>query len=88
MPRLTAMDRRIIDCLIADDPEELTALAEETGGETVIQDRAKELGLTNDMIKTCRLNGSRPKQRTCMKCDKSFLSWGIRNRLCARCTPR
>lgn len=85
---LPSMDQRIIDCLIADDPEELNALAKNGGGEAALRARAKALGLTNEFIKKCRLSGSQPGLRGCMNCDVTFLSWGLQNRLCRRCSPR
>ncbi len=82
------MDQRIIDCFMAGDQERLHALSKEGGGEAAIRSRAKALGLTNEFIKKCRLSGTQPALRGCMKCDAHFLSWGLQNRLCRRCTLR
>ncbi len=82
------MDQRIIDCLVAGDQEQLDELSKDGGGEEAIRARAKALGLTNEFIKKCRLSGSRPALRACMKCDAKFLSWGLQNRLCRRCSVR
>jgi hypothetical protein len=27
----------------------------------------------------------KPKPRTCLRCDRTFASWGAANRLCAKC---
>lgn len=82
----SSLDQRIIDCLVAGDKEQLNALSSDGGGEAAIRARAKALGLTNEFIKKCRLSGTQPALRGCMKCDTSFLSWGLQNRLCRRCS--
>lgn len=84
----TILDQQIIDCMVAGDTKQLRALAKEAGGEAAIRSRAKALGLTNDFVKKCRLGGHQPALRECMNCDATFLSWGVQNRLCRRCTPR
>jgi hypothetical protein len=84
----TQLDQRIIDCFVADGEPQLGALSKDGGGEIAIRSRAKALGLTNEFIKRCRLNDSQPALRGCMKCDAEFLSWGVQNRLCRRCTPK
>jgi hypothetical protein len=80
-------DQRIVDSLIAGD-DQLRELARDGVSEAAIRERARELGVTWEFIKQCRLSGSRPAIRACMRCDASFLSSGIENRLCRRCVRR
>jgi hypothetical protein len=56
--------------------------------EASVREHAHALGLTWGFIKQCRLSGSRPAMRTCIKCDARFLSSGVDNRLCRHCPPR
>jgi hypothetical protein len=84
MSRVT--DARIIEGLVADDADERASIVQAAGGEAALQARARAIGLTRELIKQCRLSGTRPAQRACMKCDKTFLSWGVQNRLCRRCS--
>ena len=82
-----SLEQRIIDGFLADDADQLAAVAADVGGDAALRHRAKAMGLTYDFIKRCRLSGSRPALRPCMRCDTKFLSWGVQNRLCRRCSP-
>ncbi|MGE0785313.1 MAG: hypothetical protein AB7S26_06480 [Sandaracinaceae bacterium] len=83
-----SFDQEIIDCWVAEEPERLRALAARAGGVSAVTARAKALGLTREFIRTCRDLGARATMRECMRCDRGFLSWGPRNRLCKACVSR
>jgi uncharacterized paraquat-inducible protein A len=82
-------DVEIIAALVDPEPGLLNALYRtSTLTKQAVNTRAEQLGLTSDFIKRCRLTGTRPSLRTCVKCDVRFLSAGPQNRLCRRCPPR
>lgn len=82
------LDQRIIDSLVADDTKLFDELAARGVSESLVREHARALGITDGFIKECRLSGSRPAMRTCIKCDAVFLSSGLHNRLCRSCPPR
>jgi hypothetical protein len=84
----TYSDQRIIDALVSDDPKLLGALTHGGVTRADIDAHARALGVTDRFIKECRLSGSRPAMRSCVKCDARFLSSGVHNRLCRRCPAR
>jgi hypothetical protein len=81
-------ERRFIAAIIHADKAVLSELYREGMGVAAVNARAAHLGLTSEVIKLCRLNGTLPATRTCVKCDVRFLSAGPQNRLCKRCPPR
>lgn len=83
-----ALDREIIDAFIDEESGALRALYGRGLTEKAVNDRAGKLGLTREFIKRCRLAGTRPAMRACVKCDAPFLSAGKHNRLCGRCPAR
>jgi len=83
-----SLDQRIIDSLISEDMSVLRYLSACGVNEASVRAHARALGMTHEFIKQCRLSGTRPAMRTCVKCDATFLSSGIHNRLCHRCIPR
>ncbi|MDH5673824.1 MAG: hypothetical protein OEZ06_16830 [Myxococcales bacterium] len=83
-----AVEQRIIDAIVAHDAPQFGELTRSGISREAICDHARRLGLTDRMIKECRLSGTQPAMRLCMKCDARFLSSGIHNRLCRRCPPR
>lgn len=84
-----ARDQRIIDLAMSADKEALRRFAARTGATTkAIRARARKLGLTPPVIRKCRLAGTRPKRRACLRCDSKFLSRGRHNRLCRRCARK
>lgn len=82
------LDQRIVESLAADDANLIGELARSGVSEASIRARGRALGMTWEFIKQCRLSGSRPAMRVCMRCDARFLSAGIENRLCRRCVRR
>ncbi len=82
------VDQRIIEALVAHDSPHFKELTDQGVSRESIRAHARNLGLTDRFIKECRLTGSRPAMRVCVKCDTRFLSSGIHNRLCRRCPPR
>ena len=82
------IDRRIIEALVHPEQDLLNALYRSGLSAEVVSARAARLGLTNEFIKRCRLTGTQPSLRLCIKCDVKFLSAGPQNRLCRRCQPR
>ena len=84
----TQYDGQIIAALIETELGLLNALYRDGVSKQLVSARAAKLGLTHEFIKRCRLTGTRPSLRKCIKCDASFLSAGPHNRLCRRCPPR
>jgi uncharacterized paraquat-inducible protein A len=82
------VDRQIIAALIHPEQALLKALYSSGMTAEAVNARAARLGLTSDFIKRCRLTGTQPGLRQCIKCDARFLSAGPQNRLCRRCPPR
>ncbi len=93
------IDRRIIEGMLQDRDQFITAMANEGYTEAVVLRRAAELGLSEALIRQVKgvaadLAGERPGRRpapaslgarTCLSCDRIFLSSGPGNRLCMRC---
>ncbi len=94
-----SMDRRIIEGML-DDRENLMREMRDKGiNQPMVLRRAAELGLSEALIRQVRgvaadLAGERPGKkvnttqlgaRTCLCCDRVFLSTGASNRLCMRC---
>jgi hypothetical protein len=82
------LDQRIIASFVADDTQLFHELSDRGVNEESVRAHARAIGITHEFIKECRLSGSRPAMRVCIKCDARFLSSGIHNRLCRRCCPR
>jgi uncharacterized paraquat-inducible protein A len=82
------LDRRFIAAFIHPDQGLLNALYSEGLSVEAVNARAARMGLTSEFIKRCRLTGTQPDMRKCIKCDARFLSAGPHNRLCKRCPPR
>ena len=84
------LDQRIIDSCVADkaDASLFRELSARGINAASVYARARAIGLTREFVKECRLSESRPAMRSCIRCDSSFLSLGIHNRLCRRCVAR
>jgi hypothetical protein len=82
------LEQRIIQSLVADDASLFRELSRSGFNAAAIRAHARSLGMTHAFIKECRLSGSRPAMRACIRCDARFLSSGIHNRLCRRCPQR
>lgn len=93
------LDRRIIEGMLKDRNAFLDEMTHEGFGQTAVLRRAAELGLSEALIRQVKgvaadLAGERPGRRpapsslgarTCLSCDRVFLSSGPGNRLCMRC---
>ena len=93
------LDRRIIEGMLQDRNTFLEEMASEGFGAAAVLRRAAELGLSEALIRQVKgvaadLAGERPGRRpapsslgarTCLSCDRVFLSSGPGNRLCMRC---
>jgi hypothetical protein len=93
------LDRRIIEGMLHDRRALLEDLAKEGMGQAAVLRRAAELGLSEALLRQVKgvaadLAGERPGRRaapstlgarTCLSCDRVFLSTGPGNRLCMRC---
>jgi len=93
------LDRRIIEGMLHDRRALLEQLGKEGIKPSVIMRRAADLGLSEAYIRQVQgvaadLAGERPGNkrtpttlgaRTCLSCDRVFLSAGPGNRLCMRC---
>jgi hypothetical protein len=84
----TEIDLRIIEALVHPEQDLLNALYRSGVTVETVTARAARLSLTNEFIKRCRLTGTQPGMRRCVKCDARFLSAGPQNRLCRKCPPR
>jgi len=84
-----AREQRIIDLTIAGDQEALRRFSKRNGTEVkAVRAKARKLGLTPRIVKGCRLAGTRPKLRNCLRCSDRFLSRGRHNRMCRSCARR
>ena len=94
------LDRRIIEGMLTDRESLMAAMQTEHGAsEAAVLRRAAELGLSEALLRQVKgvaadLAGERPGRklfptslaaRTCLQCDRIFLSTGPGNRLCMRC---
>ena len=82
------LDARIIEALVAEDTLPEALLLQAGVAEAIVRARARDLGLSKEFIKNCRLSESRPGMRVCIRCDTRFLSSGVHNRLCRHCPRR
>jgi hypothetical protein len=94
-----ALDRRIIEGMLEDKDAFLERMAGKGYAKDAVLRRAAELGLSEALIRQVKgvaadLAGERPGRRpapsslgarTCLSCDRIFLSSGPGNRLCMRC---
>ncbi len=95
-PRL---DRHIIEGMLNDRERLMSEMKSKGFSEGIILRRAAELGLSEALLRQVKgvaadLAGERPGRRsapdalgarTCLSCDRVFLSTGPGNRLCMRC---
>ena len=56
-------DEGATEGLVADDTNERASIVKAAGGEEALPARAKAIGRTRELIKQCRLSGTRPAQR-------------------------
>lgn len=81
------LDRRVIAAVVHADQALFSELNREGLSVEDVNARAARLGVTTELLKRCRLSGTLPQRRKCIKCDLPFLSVGPQNRLCKRCPP-
>src|SRR5262249_30276155 len=93
------VDRRIIEGMLHDRETLMAEMSEKAISRAAVRRRAAELGLSEALIRQVKgvaadLAGERPGRRnpppslgarTCLCCDRVFLSAGPGNRLCMRC---
>lgn len=93
------IDRRIIEGMLHDREALMTEMGQRGIDDEAVLRRAAELGLSEALIRQVKgvaadLAGERPGRksppaslgaRTCLCCDRVFLSAGPGNRLCMRC---
>ena len=93
------LDRRIIEGMLNDREVLMEEMQTKGFSESLILRRAAELGLSEALLRQVKgvaadLAGERPGRRsapstlgarTCLSCDRVFLSTGPGNRLCMRC---
>ncbi|MBN1960928.1 MAG: hypothetical protein JW841_08275 [Deltaproteobacteria bacterium] len=93
------LDRRIIEGMLNDRKALLDEMQKEGLAPSAVLRRAAELGLSEALLRQVKgvaadLAGERPVRRpmpsslgarTCLSCDRVFLSTGPGNRLCMRC---
>jgi hypothetical protein len=94
-----ALDRRIIEGMLRDRKALVEEMAKEGWTSAAVMRRAADLGFSEAFIRQVQgvaadLAGERPGARktpsalgarTCLSCDRVFLSSGPGNRLCMRC---
>lgn len=93
------IDRRIIEGMLRNRENFISEMEQEGFSQSAVLRRAAELGLSEALIRQVKgvaadLAGERPGRRpapsslgarTCLSCDRVFLSSGPGNRLCMRC---
>jgi hypothetical protein len=84
----SGIDQKIIDGFLNDENLAVRELEKAGFPEEEVRERARELGLTKEFVKRCRLSGMRAGMRRCVNCDRLFLSAGPHNRLCPRCPKK
>lgn len=80
-----AEEQRVIDALMDEEGAKHSRHADTGLSWKAIKRCGRELGMTDGFIKGCRLSGSQPAMRVCVRCDARFLSTGVHNRVCRRC---
>ena len=94
-----SLDRRIIEGMLNDREDFMALMCKEGFAASAVLRRAAELGLSEALVRQVKgvaadLAGERPGRRsapaslgarTCLSCDRVFLSSGPGNRLCMRC---
>ena len=80
-----AIDRRIIDGYLQDLPAMVEELGRAGISEEAIVRRGESLGVTKDSLSRSAPGEHQIAARECLCCDRTFLSFGIQNRLCRRC---
>ena len=83
-----SIDRCIIEGFLADRRGMIEKLKSKGFSKSEIDDRARELGLSEQFLKACSVGNSDVALRTCLGCGERFLSIGFQNRLCPRCKNR
>ncbi|MCX4242424.1 hypothetical protein [Paraliomyxa miuraensis] len=78
-------DARILRGLVEDEAALLKWMREHGHSARSVRARAALLGLTNQIVQQCRINGTWPSMRECLACEQRFLSTGSQHRLCRRC---
>lgn len=94
-----SLDRRIIEGMLTDRESLMEEMAELGYGPDAVMRRAADLGLSEAYLRHVQtvaadLAGDRPgarripshlRARTCLSCERVFLSSGPGNRICPRC---
>src|SRR5690606_22674494 len=92
-------DRRIIDGMLGDRQQMFEEMSAQGISKAMVLRRAAEIGISEALLRQVRgvaadLAGERAAKRpvttslaarTCLSCDRVFLSTGSNNRLCMRC---
>lgn len=78
-------DARILRGLVEDEDGLLLEMRGLGFPATAVRARASRLGLTDQVVIRCRLAGTWPSMRSCLACERRFLSTGPQRRLCKRC---
>lgn len=94
-----ALDRRIIEGMLTDRDALMSEMEERGYSQEAVMRRAADLGLSEAYLRHVQtvaadLAGDRPgsrrlpgtlRARTCLSCERVFLSGGPGNRICPRC---
>lgn len=88
LPFTPKVDKRIIEGFLGNRGAMMEELSKAGFSRRAVLERAKELGLTDNFVKQCRLSGVDVALRQCLRCDEIFASMGPHNRICRRCQIR
>jgi len=84
IPPFTAViDRCIIKGFLGNRKEMYRQLRSQGYTRGAVLDRAQQLGLSDQFVKSCTVGNPDVALRTCLGCGNRFLSVGFQNRLCA-----
>ena len=79
---------RIIDGFLGDREAMLQELEDAGFDREDVVKHARTLGLNKEFLQQHKINPRELSVRTCIGCDREFLSQGSHNRFCDPCRPR
>ena len=80
--------RRIIDGFFGDTEAMLRELEEAGFDRDAVVKHVRALGLTKQLLRQHNINPHQLSVRSCIGCEREFLSQGSHNRFCDACRPR
>jgi hypothetical protein len=80
-----SVTQQIVDGMFTDREAMLVALEELGFVRDDVLQHAFDLGMSVQFVELCRRSGDSPKLRSCLSCEREFVSLGPQNRMCRRC---